>query len=256
MEEASSFLRAREAAASPIAYGTLLCILSPVCLMILGAVCEIPAYGLSENAGLGIGMAVLLVFIAAAVAIYISVGAKNAPYEYLEKEIFETEYGVSGMVKERREKFGHTYTRNNIIGTCLCILSVIPLFAGAAINDEDDLLLVLMLSLTLVLAGIGVVFLVKAGVVQASFKKLLQEGEYTRHRKKDRPILTIVSAVYWLVITAVFLVGLFLARRNFFTSDVHNFYDNCWVIWAVAGVLYPAVIAVSRALINRKAKAL
>ncbi len=255
MEEASSFLRIREAAARPVAYATLLCILSPICLLILGAACEIPAYGLAENVAAGIGMVVLLVIVAAAVGIFISVGMKSAPFEYLEKEIFETEYGVSGMVKERREKFKNNYVRNNIIGACLCVLSMIPLFAGAAINDRDDLFLVFMLCLTLILAGIGVVFLVKVGVIQASFEKLLQEGDYTRRNKKNSPILATVTAVYWLIVTAAFLVYVFLAKEIFFKSDSHGIYNYSWILWAVAGVLYPAVVVVTKALINRKAEA-
>ena len=252
MEEASAFLRAREAAAKPIAYATLLCILSPICLFILGAACEIPGYGIAENVGGGIGMIVLLVFVAAAVAIYISVGAKNSPFEYLEEDIFETEYGVSGMVKERKEKFKSTYTRNNIIGACLCILSLIPLFLGASINENDDLFLTLMLSVTFVLAGVGVVFVIRAGVVQASYEKLLQEGDYTRLKKKNRPLTTTVAVVYWLTATAVFLVLLFTAREKLLTSEISH--NNSWVVWPIAGVLYPAVVAVTKVLINRKKK--
>lgn len=252
MEEASAFLRARETAAKPIAYATLLCILSPVCLFILGAACEIPGYGLHENVGGGIGMAVLLVFVAAAVAIFISIGTKNAPFEYLEKEIFETEYGVSGMVKERKENFRSTYTRNNIIGTCLCILSLIPLFAGAAVNAEDDLFLTLMLSVTLALVGAGVVFLVKVGVIQASYEKLLQEGDYTRLKKKNRPVMATVAIVYWLAVTAVFLILLFMPKIKFHALEIS--YNDSWIIWPIAGVLYPAVAAVTKALINKKAK--
>lgn len=243
LEEASAFLRAKETTAKPIAYATLLCILSPICLFILGAACQIPGYGLHENVGGGIGMIVLLVFVAAAVAIYISCGTKTAPFEYLEKETFETEYGVSGMVKERKEKFKSTYTRNNIIGTCLCILSLIPLFAGATISEEDELFLTLMLSITLALAGIGVVFLVRVGVIQASYEKLLQEGDYTRLKKKNRPITATVAIVYWLTATSIFLVLLF-------TIDP----GNSWIIWPIAGVLYPAVAAVTKALVNRKTK--
>lgn len=253
MEEASAFLHAREAAAKPVAFATLLCILSPICLFILGAACQIPGYGLHENAGGGIGMIVLLVFVAAAVAIFISTGTKSAPFEYLEKELFETEYGVSGMVKERKEKFRSTYTRNNIIGTCLCIVSLIPLFAGAAINAEDDLFLTLMLSVTLVLVGAGVVFLVKVGVIHASFEKLLQEGDYTRLKKKNRPITATVAIVYWLAVTAIFLILLFMPKIKFHTLEIS--FNDSWIVWPIAGVLYPAVAAVTKVLVNRKTKA-
>jgi hypothetical protein len=31
-------------------------------------------------------------------------------YEYLEKEMIDTEYGVDGMVKDRRQKYSHAYS--------------------------------------------------------------------------------------------------------------------------------------------------
>lgn len=252
MEEASAFLHAKESTARPIALATFLCILSPICFLILGAACEVPGHILSENAGAGLGMIVLLAFVAAAVAIFIPCGTRTAPFEYLEKEIFETEYGVTGMVKERKEKYKATYTRNNIIGTCICILSLVPLFTGLGINDEDDLLLATMLSATLVLAGVGVFFFIRAGIIQESFEKLLQEGDYTRLNKKNRPLMTTVAVVYWLTATAVFLVYIYMLRKNITSTGIS--YNGCWIIWAVAGVLYPAVSAVTRMLASRKRK--
>lgn len=53
-------------------------------------VSETTESGVSDNAVAGIGMIVLLVIVAAAVAIFISSGRKTAPYEYLQKESFET----------------------------------------------------------------------------------------------------------------------------------------------------------------------
>lgn len=253
MEEASSFLHAKEITAQSVAFATFLCILSPICLMLLGAACEVPGFGLSENAGAGLGMIVLLAFVAVAAAIYISCGSKTAPYEYLEKEIFETEYGVSGMVKERKEKYRSTYTKNNVIGACMCILSLIPLFAGVIVSDEDVLLLTAMLSAMLVLAGIGVIFFIRAGIIQESFEKLLQEGDYTRLEKKNKPVTSTVAIVYWLTVTAIFLVYLAMIKKDISTIGIR--YNDSWVIWAVAAVLYPAVAAVTKILVNRNRKA-
>ena len=69
-------------------------------------------------------MIALLLLVTIAVALFISSGRKTAAYNYLEKEIFETEYGVHGMVSERKAQYNEVYTRNNIIGTSLCIMAV------------------------------------------------------------------------------------------------------------------------------------
>lgn len=242
MEDANAFLSVKAATARSIALGVFLCILSPICLFLLAAVSEQPNSGMSEAMAAGAGLIVLLILVASAVAIFVSSGSRTAPFEYLEKEVFETEYGVTGMVKARKEQYKAAYTRSCIIGTCLCIASPISLFLGMAINSNDTLLLVLFLCLTLVLAGMGVVFLVPAGIVWASYEKLLQEGEYSPHQKTLQPVTGAISSVYWLVATAIFL------GYSLLSDD----WEHSWIIWVVAGVLFPAVLTLVRAFIRKK----
>lgn len=230
MEEANRFLKIKSETTPLVALGVFLCIISPICLIILGAASEKPDFWLSENAAGGIGMCVLLILVAAAVVLFIFVGNKTSPFAYLEKELFETEYGVSGMVKERREAYRETYNRSNIIGTCLCILSLLPLFGGIIFSEEDTFM-ALMVSLLLFFVGIGVTFFIRAGIPWASFEKLLQEGEYTKKKKRRQPLLEIVSSVYWLAVTAVYLAW------SFYTFQWHI----TWIIWPVAGVVYPII---------------
>lgn len=234
MEEAHAFLSIKTVTSKSIAYATFLCILSPICLFIGEAMSEIPEYNLPEHIAAGIGMIVLLIFVATAVAVFISSGHKSAPFEFLENEIFETEYGVSGMVRERKEQYKSTCVKNNIIGSCMCILSLIPLFVGAIINDDDTLFLTIMLSITLIIAGIGVVFFVRTGIIWASFEKLLQEGDYSKAKKEKQPVMTAIASTYWLIATAIYLA------YSFATND----WKHSWIVWPVAGVLYPAMIEI------------
>ena len=241
MEEANAFLSAKDYTAGKIAFATLLCILSPVCLLLLAAASETGALAFSENLACGLGLIIMLLLVAGAVAIYIYCGSKTSAFEYLEKEVFETEYGVAGMVKQRQAAYKAVYTRSNILGACLCILSVVPLFSGAFLF-ESELYLVGMLALTMLLAGIGVVFFITAGIRWASMQKLLQEGDYTRQRKTGASFSGTVSTVYWLLIVAVFL------GYSFYTEN----WDNSWIIWPVAGVLYAAAAVVCGALRTKK----
>lgn len=117
---------------------------------------------------------------------FISSGSKTASFAYLEKEKFETEYGVSGMVKERKAKYKDLHTKNNIAGTCLCITALIPLFVGAIVDADNDLFLMIMLSFSFLIAGIGVICFIKTGIIWASYEKLLQEGEYSKEKRKNR----------------------------------------------------------------------
>ena len=102
LEEAQSFLSLKQNTAGKIAFSVFLCVLSPVPLMLLGAVSSQYPGRMPENAAGGIGMIVLLLMVLTAVAIFIATGSKTSAFAYLEKEDIETEYGVTGLVKERQ----------------------------------------------------------------------------------------------------------------------------------------------------------
>ena len=242
LEEANAFLSVKAQTSKSIALAVFLCVLSPICLLILGAVSEVKGYGLPDYAAGGIGMIILLIFVAIAVVIFISSGRKTEEFDYLEKEVFETEYGVSGMVAERKARYSTTYTRSNIIGAALCIMALIPFFAGAVFNDENELLLMTMLSVSFVLAGIGIAFFIRSGIIWASYEKLLQEGDYSRAKKEIQPIVTAISVVYWLIVTAIYL------GYSLFTNN----WGYSWVIWVVAGVVFPAVVVVTNLFCKKK----
>ncbi|MCI8416389.1 MAG: helix-turn-helix transcriptional regulator [Lachnospiraceae bacterium] len=232
LEEANRFLQIKSQTAHPISYGVFLCIISPICLFILAALSEQPNT-LTENAAGGIGMIILLLLVACAVAIFLSCRSKTASFDYLESETFETEYGVTGMVKARKQQYQYTHTKNTILGTCLCILSLLPLFGGILIS-ENDLFLVTMLSLCFGITGIGVILLVRTNIIWASFEKLLQEGDYSRQKKQRQASSEPLAKVYWSLTTAIYLA------YSFITFD----WGRSWIIWPVAGVLYSAVLGI------------
>lgn len=245
MAQASDYLALRRAAAPKMALATMLCVFSPIALIGLGGLSElsVSAVRITEDAAGGIGLCVLIVLVAIAVALFISCGNKAKEYEFLEKEPFETEYGVTGMVKERQKAFKPTYDRMNLTGTMLCILSVLPLFAAAF--SGWDFLAVMAVCVLLALVGIGTYFFVYGGTVNGAMEKLLEEGEYTRDEKSRKNITGPVSVIYWLAVTAIFLFYTFGPRGN-----CQPRYS--WIIWAIAGVLYAAVLAVIRLIRQRK----
>lgn len=243
MEEANAFLSIKSNTAKTIAYATFLCILSPIALLMLGAINESTPGILNEDIAGGIGMIVLIIFAAIAAVMFILSGNKTAPFAYLEKEKFETEYGVRGMVKERKAQYKDLHTKNNIAGTCLCITALIPLFVGAIIDADNDLFLTIMLSLSFLIAGVGVICFIKTGIIWESYEKLLQEGEYSIENKEKPSIATVVYTAYWIIATAIYL-GYSLSSNN---------WGQSWIIWVVAGVMFPAIIAITNAF-DRKSK--
>lgn len=228
---AHEYLAWRQSAAKRIALGVALCILAAIPLILLGGMSE--AYGISENAAGGIGLIILFAVIAAAVAIFVHCGFLNAPYEFLEKEEFELEYGVDGMVREKQKQYRPIYAKTNIIGVVLCILSPVPLIAGA-LMELNDFWLVCLTAVLLTIIAAAVYMFIRVGTVWGAMQRLLREGEFEPKSKDGNKLQEAIEGVYWSVITAGYLLWSFL------TMDWHI----TWIVWPVAAVLFGAIEAV------------
>ncbi len=233
MEMANEYLQIIDWSAGKTAFATMLCILSPIVLLMLGAMSEMPNYHISENAAAGIGICVLIVLIAIAVTIFILCGMKTKKYEYMEKEDIETAYGVSGMVKEKRDAYHSPYVTQLVIGITCCICSVIPLFGTLAVS-ESDFYMVSAVCMLLTLVAIGTYFIVRSAAKMNAMNQLLEEEDYTRQKKHENKKMSGPVTVYWLIATALYLAW------SFTTND----WDRTWIIWPVVGVLFPAFYAI------------
>ncbi len=238
LTQASAYLALRKAAAPKIAIATALCIISPVTLILLAGMSEVQRFPISGNAAAGIGLCVLLGLVALAVSIFLRTSAEAKEYRFLEEEPFETEYGVEGMVRQRQREYKDTHTRLVTVGVVLCVLAAVPLFAAMCINGSDLLYIAAVCAL-LVLVAIGCLALVTAGVYQGAMEQLLEEGDYTRPQKKHHKLMGTVTMIYWLTATAVFLLYTYGPHGN-------GQPRYSWIIWAVAGVLYAAVMGIVR----------
>lgn len=233
LAEANEYLAWEEKSSLRIAAATFLCVFSPIPLVFLAGAAEAAKYGVTENMATLAGITMLFLLIAAAVAVFISCGFKSEPYKFLEKEMFDTEYGVTGMVSERQKAYRPTYVRCNIIGIVLCVLSPVPVVAGAMTGDE---FLTVVTVCVLLLVAVGAAFLVAAGIRWSGMQKILQSGDYAPAEKKRNEREAALSAVYWTLATAAYL------GWSFTTGD----WKNTWIVWPVAGVLYAAVLNLYR----------
>ena len=233
MEMANEYLQIIDWSAGKTAFATMLCILSPIVLLMLGAMSEMPDYHISENVAAGIGICVLIVLIAIAVTIFILCGMKTKKYEFMEKEDIETAYGVSGMVKEKRDAYHSMYVTQLVIGIACCICSVIPLFGTLAVS-ESDFYMVSAVCMLLALVAIGTYLIVRSAAKMNAMNQLLEEEDYTRQKKHENKKMSGPVMVYWLIATAIYLAW------SFTTND----WDRTWIIWPVVGVLFPAFYAI------------
>ena len=242
LAQANDSLAKTQANAPKLALATALCIVSPIPLLALGTLREAGLFGIRDDLAGGIGIIALLVIIAAAVAIFMQCSASVRAYEFLQKQAIETEYGVTGLAKERRDAFAPQYDKANIIGTVLCVLSAVPMFA--AMMAGASFLVSASICLVLVLVACGVYAFVRVGAVQDAMDQLLEEGDYTRPNKAIKSRINALTAAYWLVVVAIFLWYTFGPYGN-------GQPQYSWFIWAIAGVLYAALVIAVKAFMKK-----
>ena len=236
MEEASAYLDHKNTAAGRISLGVMLCILSPVLLIILTGAQEAGRIALTENQAAGLGLIVLFLLIGAAVALFVISGIRHSRFEYLEEEIIDTAYGVSGMARERRERYRSANARMLTAGIVLCVVAAVPIFIAELFFEENEMAEILVVGVLLVLVAVGVMMIVRTSIIWGGFKALLEEDDYSRIEKTAEKKIAPIASVYWALVTAGYL------GWSFLTMEWHR----TWIVWPIAGAAFGIVSGVAR----------
>ena len=242
VEEASSYLEFKAFSSARTALGVLLCIISPVLLILLSGASETGLLNISNTVAVGIGVPFILILVGCAVALFITTALKGERFRYIEEAPIDTAYGVDSIVRERREKFRGAFTAQLTIGIVLCIIGCVPIFIASMMHysNNTDFIVVAAVGLLLVLIGIGVLLIVRSCIIWGGFKALLEEGDYTRAEKAESKKDSVIAGAYWLIVVAAYLAISFLGN-----------WGRSWIIWPIAGVLFAVVISIARALRKR-----
>ncbi|HLQ75532.1 MAG TPA: helix-turn-helix transcriptional regulator [Alloiococcus sp.] len=260
LPEANKYLELKEVSAKPTAHGVMMLILSPILLILLVTLSDIPTIFINEYVALAIGLSVLLLMVASGIIIINKYNAKLEEYDYLKEEAFELGYGIKGMVEEKKLAFENKFQKGIMLGISLLIMSAIPLFISLVFADEENLMnmfpsltyenaestaslaVIIGVCLLLLLIGSGVSTLIKVGVIKESYEVILQSGDYTVTNKKKNKITGPLNIAYWLIVVAIFL------GYSFYTGN----WGMSWIIFVIAGVLFPVFVLISQLFINNK----
>ena len=231
MEEANSFLAVNEKNSLRTAVGVVLCIL-----------CFVPLIVLDELTDLGdlIGIPLMFILIAAAVTLFIISGNKYKPFEYLDKEGIDTEYGVSGMVTEKKSKYEAKHNFSVIAGIVLFIVSFIPIIVFSQLFIDNNTIEALSIAAMFISIAVGLYLIIHTCTKMDGFRKLLEENEFSR-KKKARRSSKVMNA-YWCIVTAVYLGWSFISKN----------WGVTWLIWVIAGVLSPVVSIIESSIRKNK----
>ena len=235
MEEANEFLDMKRKGAPSIANAVSVCIISPALLIFLSGMAESGVAKMTEGMAAGVGMIFLFVMVALAVFTFITYGIRESRMEHFEKENFETAYGVTGMVKEKRRDYEGTFARGISFGVVFCILAALPLIIAGTMGASDFVCCSLV-GLLLLMVAAGVNMMIRVGMIKSSYDTLLQEGEFSAEEKLAQKKSEPFAGAYWCLVTAIYL------GWSFWTMN----WSATWIVWPVAGVLFAALSAIFR----------
>ena len=231
LEEANTYLDTVKNSSGKIALGVALCTSCAVPLLLMEAASK--AGRLSEGVAGGIGTILLLVLVAVSLVFIIPAAMALSKWEWLEKESFETAYGVDGAVRSKAEKFEPRFVRGITLGVVTILLGVILVVAAAFIAENNEALIMAATSGLLLLISAGVNTIIRVGMVKDSYNKELQEEDYSKVKKENK-VMNAVAPAYWLLVTAGYLTWSFLTGN----------WGTTWIVWPIAGILFGAIAAV------------
>ncbi len=245
MEEATSYMDMIKEMSTRFALAVSLCVLSPICMIVMGGLAEYGVITWSEDRAGSIGLIIMFLLLIVAVPVIIVNALKTGKYEYLEKNKLFLEYGVKETVEERKEAYAPTFHKSIAVGVAIVLVGVLLLAIPAIMYQEERLVEigeVYALGAMLTLVAVATFFFVKSCWIYGSFEKLLQEGDYTIEQKRNAKKVEAFSGAYWCIVTAIYLA----------VSFTENRWDSTWVIWPVAAVLFAGVICIINAVSRRK----
>ena len=228
-EEAHRYMETVEHVSSRIALGVFLCILSPITLILLGGLSDMDVMAgqplISEGLAVAVGLMVLLLIVACAVALFIVYGMRLSEFEYLDKEYISLEYGVQGIVEKKQAAYRPRFTAMITVGVIMCIFSVLPLVI-LGVMEVSEIALVGSLCFLIALCAVAVYMIVRACYINGSYQRLLQTGDYTPEQKETQRdhVFEMVSGAYWCLVTGTYLLWSFLSKDWHIT----------WIIWIFA----------------------
>ena len=235
MEEANEFLEENRQRSMRTSLGVALCILSVVPMLLF------EGFAPFEKSDEIIGLPLLFIIIAAAVGLFIISGMRMKPYEYLEKQGIDTEYGVSGMAVEKMKKYMSRHNTLLISGIMLLIVSFVPIILTDALFPMSEQINGAGLALFFALVALGVGMIVHTSIRMGGYKKLLEMGDFSRDKKLNTQKGDPAVMIFWCIIIAIYL------GWSFMTNDWHK----TWIVFVIAAVLTPVVRMISSNISKR-----
>ena len=228
-DDAYRYIALVEKLSKQIAIGAMLCVLSPILLILFNGFSDpyimVGSPWMGEGLAMGLGLSTLIALVGVAIALFIINWLKLSEFSYLSREPISLDDDVHSAVEQMLQEYHPRFGMMIIIGVLLCMVSPIPLMI-AAIFDLADVLLVWGLAILLAFCAVGVVIIVRACFIHGSYQRLLQRGFFTVERKpnRHRESHEAIRGAYWCAVTLIYVLWSFLS----------NDWKITWVVWVIA----------------------
>ena len=153
----------------------------------------------------------------------------------IEREDFELEYGVEGILKERLKAYRPLYLRVTLVAVSLFLTCPLPLIIAAVLNATTSIVYGMVIIL-LLMVSLGVYMLVPASAYYSGLNRLLNEGEFSPYIIKETSHNKRVASIFWPCLTALYL------GWSLWTMD----WGRTWIVWPVGAVLFVALISMTK----------
>ena len=229
LETAKDFIQNHIKASYKIATGVLLCIWSPILLILLSSRYDESFFGV-KNGGTALGMVVLFTMVAFAIGLFIMSGVELNRYELATDGRFLLDHDASSHVRAEEDRNKMSMATKITIGVILCIFSSVPIIM-LGILEVEEYLLVYGVGVLLFTVGFAVFLFITAGMRQSAYQILLKKGDYTEEARNRSKKAELIGGFYWPIIVIIYLYW------SFTTGNWHY----TWIIWPLAGLLFAAV---------------
>lgn len=239
--EVANFIAESKRNAYRFSAGIVICILSPVVLIMLKVLDD--QNFIAENLASAIGVGVLLAMIGIGVYFFVTAGVSSERYEELEHQLVNIPPQVHNQLRAAKEAYRPVMARMISIGVGLILLGLVAV-TTIALLEMGDLQTGLAVVFLLVMVSVAVGMFTTAGYVSEAYDKMLNEGDYSRRNREANSVMGGVSGPYWAVVLGIYLLWSFL------TMD----WGTTWVVWPVAGVFYFIVSTIVNAFLAFRKK--
>ena len=231
LNETNEYFSTAFKAFGKISIGVWLCIISPIVIIILSGMAD--KNYMQENVAAAIGLSYLFMCVAIAVFLFIKSGIELSKYNYLKENNFELEYGVSGIIKDKKEKIMKNYGLTIALAVTGIVLGAF-LIVVVSLLTNDSLLACISVGIFLGITAISVYFITYSSLKKSACEQLLKEGDYKQNNVEKNQKQEKFAGFYWPIITAVYLLWSFLSRN----------WNITWLIWPISALVFAAISSI------------